>query len=140
MPRVRLTVGIYDIAELVNQSSRALVALESFNDTCSCTHDKTGRLKEKLRELLGAVNSAKSFAKTDQTSSGVKKKIIRHAMLCSQHISGLKKNLDNHTAERRWADGKKSVSEKQTRNKTASLKESIGLLGLNCVIALQSLD
>lgn len=140
MLRVRSTVGIYDIAELVIYSSRALVALESFNDNCSCAHDKTGRMKEKLRELQGAVNSATSFTKTDQTSSDIKKKIIKHAKLCSQHISGLKKNLDNHTAERRWADGKKSLSEKQARKNTASPKESIGLLGLNCVIALQSLD
>ncbi|EXF85411.1 hypothetical protein CFIO01_04419 [Colletotrichum fioriniae PJ7] len=140
MPRVRLTVGIYDIAELVNYGSRALVALESFNDDCFNAHYKTGRMKEKLQELQGAVNSAKSFAKTDQTSSDVRKKIIRHAKLSSQHISGLKKNLNNHTAKRCWANGKKSALEKQTRDNTASLKDSVGLLGLNCVIALQSFE
>ncbi|OHE94149.1 hypothetical protein CORC01_10606 [Colletotrichum orchidophilum] len=97
-------------------------------------------MKSKLQKLQVVIERAKVFANKPKTSPYVKLNIIKHAAVCSQVIQGLNKNLDDHTPDHCWALGKGNSLKKRTRENTKSLEESVGMLGLDCNIGLQSVD
>ncbi|KAL2874324.1 hypothetical protein SGCOL_010495 [Colletotrichum sp. CLE4] len=127
-----------NVAELINLGSCALVDLNSFVGNCFTTHSKIEPIKSKLREFQAVVNRANTFAKGVVTSPEVRSSIDIHAGICTENITKLKLDLDQHTAQNCWASGANTLFRDATLTHANRVTVSLAALGLNCNIALKS--